>query len=109
MSPRYHRRFFRMDKDTLEHLTNYLGPLLIVHDNHPRVHVSKKVAMTCCYLGLNLPTLQLAHMFGISEETFLRVTYEVIDAMVTKIPEVIRWPEENELDLYAAEYNSIRR
>ena len=98
-----------MDKDTLEQITNYLSPLLVVHDNHPRVHVSKKVAMTCCYLGSNFPTLQFAHIFGIAEEAFLRVTSEVIDAMVAKIPEVIRWPEENELDLYAAEYNTIGR
>ena len=44
-----------------------------------------------------------------SEETFLRTTEQVLDAMVAKIPEVIRWPEENELHLYAAEYNTIGR
>ena len=52
---------------------------------------------------------RLAHMFGLSEEPFLRLTSEVIDAMVTKVPQVIRWPQENELDAYAAEYNTIGR
>ena len=53
--------------------------------------------------------LDLAHLFGIAEEPFLRVTTEVMDAMIARIGEVIRWPDENELALYAAEYNTIGR
>ena len=46
-------------------------------------------------------------MFGIAKETFLRTTVQFLDAMLAKVPEVIRWPNENELNLYAAEDNTI--
>ena len=52
---------------------------------------------------------RLAHLFGLSEEPFLRHTEGVIDAIVSKINEVIRWPEEHELAIYANEYNTIGR
>ena len=52
---------------------------------------------------------RLAYLFGLSEEPFLRVTEEVMEAMIAKIPEIIRWPEENELNLYAEGYNTIGR
>ena len=52
---------------------------------------------------------RLAYLFGLSEEPFLRVTEEVLEAMIAKIPEIIKWPEENELNLYAEEYNTIGR
>ena len=62
-----------------------------------------------CDNSMNKIDFRLAHLVGLSEEPFLRVTEEVLDAMIDKINEIIRWPEENELNLYADEYNTIGR
>ena len=52
---------------------------------------------------------RLSHLFGVSEETFLRVTSEVMDAFLSQIRHFINWPQENELGLYAAEFDTFGR
>ena len=42
------------------------------------------------------------HLFGVAEETFIRVTEQVLDAFISRIMQIINWPEENELRLVAA-------
>ena len=48
---------------------------------------------------------RLVHLFGISEESFLRVTDKVMDAMIDQIEDFIRWPTEGELALHAREFD----
>ena len=48
---------------------------------------------------------RLAHLFGISEESFLKVTEQVMDAMIDQIEDFIRWPTEGELALHAREFD----
>ena len=48
---------------------------------------------------------RLAHLFGISEGCFLRVTEKVLDAMINQIEDFIRWPTEGELALHAREFD----
>ena len=57
MIPRIFRRYFRMYQETLQHLTAFLQPQL-QQNMYARISVDKKVAMTCCYLGTNLPIIQ---------------------------------------------------
>ena len=52
---------------------------------------------------------RLAHLFGISEEPFIRVTEQVVDALISQISQIISWPQENELALVAAEFDSFGR
>ena len=46
-----------MYQETLEHVTAFLRPQL-QQNMYSRISVDKKVAMTCCYLGTNLPIIQ---------------------------------------------------
>ena len=48
-------------------------------------------------------------MFGVAEETFIRITEQVLDAFISRITQIINWPEENELRLVAAEFDSFGR
>ena len=48
---------------------------------------------------------RLAHLFGISEASFLKVTENVMDAMIHQIEDFIRWPTEGELALHAREFD----
>ena len=52
---------------------------------------------------------RLAHLFGVSEEAFLRITEDVIDALISLIDNFIIWPNENELALYARQYEMVGR
>ena len=52
---------------------------------------------------------RLSHLFGIAEESFLRVTEDVLDALITRRQDVIRWPNEQELALYAEQFDYIDR
>ena len=52
---------------------------------------------------------RLAHLFGIAESTFLRITEQVMDAMIAQIDEFIRWPTEAELHMHAREFDRTGR
>ena len=52
---------------------------------------------------------RLAHLFDMAEESFLRVTEQVIDALLEKIQQFIYWPSENELPLYGNQFDGIGR
>ena len=59
MTPRYFRRYFRMYKEGLQSLINYLAPsrtLTLLRDN-ARVPLEKQIAMTTAYLGTKSTTL----------------------------------------------------
>ena len=52
---------------------------------------------------------RLAHLFGISEQSFLKVTEQVMDAMIDQIEDFIQWPTEGELALHAREFDRTGR
>ena len=52
---------------------------------------------------------RLAHLFGIAEESFLRATEDVMEALLSKIDQLIRWPNAHELPHYAAQFDAIGR
>ena len=58
MPPGLFRRYFRMYKETLSTLTEYLHLVMITGNNHVAICIPKKIAMACAYLGSQYPTLQ---------------------------------------------------
>ena len=65
MTPRYFRRYFRCNKETLQNLVHYISPvnLLYQHPSYTRITIEKKIAMTLAYLGSSATTLQYKHSF----------------------------------------------
>ena len=43
-----------------------------------------------------MPYWQMSAMFGVSEECFIRVTDYVMDLLVGKSKEIIKWPAKDE-------------
>lgn len=61
MTPRLFRRYFRMNRNTLHNLTNYMSQVPLVQPlrlNTRSISLAKKMAMTCCYLGSSASTIQ---------------------------------------------------
>ena len=52
---------------------------------------------------------RIAHLFGVSEEAFLRVTDQMMTGLISKIHQIIRWPTAAELDSFADEFEYIGR
>ena len=60
MTPRFFRRHFRMYKEGLKSVTNYLSHLPIIkeYQETTRVSLGKQVAMTMAYLGSKSTTVR---------------------------------------------------
>ena len=72
MIQRTYRRFFRMNKEVLYDLVNYLNPQTRVYKGgRPQLEPDKMVAMTLYFLGNRSAYKQLATQSGISEDTFI--------------------------------------
>ncbi len=56
-----------------------------------------------------LLNFRLAHKFGVSEEAFLRNTEDVMEELVRKSDQVIKWPSADQYQRIAAEYNASGR
>ena len=48
-------------------------------------------------------------MFGVSEDTFLRCTDVVMDALVGNLHQIIRWPKPSEFEEIASEFDKVGR
>ena len=57
------------------------------------------------YLIFNLP-FSIAHLYGVSEETFLRCCDNVIDALLEKMHMIIKFPQPQEFRQIANNFNS---
>ena len=60
MTARIFWRYFRMSQGTLNEVIRFLenSDHLQQREQYIRVPVDKKIAMTCCYLGSSVPTMQ---------------------------------------------------
>ena len=58
---------------------------------------------------LYLSFKRLAHLFGVSEDTFLRCTDTVMDALIANLHEIISWPSKNEFADYANNFEDVGR
>ena len=52
---------------------------------------------------------RLAHLFGVAEETFLRITSQIMDAFLLRIHQIIAWPTPNQLRIYSRQFDAIGR
>ena len=65
----------------------------------------KMVTMTLFFLGSKMPLWQLSGLFGISEECFIRINDYVMDLLVSKIDQVIKWPCKDQYTHIASQCN----
>ena len=104
------RRYYRMDKGTLHALTSYLNPKTRTYQGGcVQVQPHKMVAMTVCYLGSKLPYKQLSGIFGVCEECYIRTTDHVMQLLVDKCKEIIKWPSKDQYKCISDEFNRSRR
>ena len=52
---------------------------------------------------------RLAQLFGVSEETFLKCTDVVMDALIANLHQIIRWPKPCEFEEFASEFEKVGR
>ena len=98
-----------MDKGTFRALTVYLNPKTRNYQGgRVQVRPQKMVAMTLCYLGSKLPYKQLSGIFGVCEECYIRTTNHVLELLVGKSKEIIKWPSKEKYREIADEFNQNR-
>ena len=103
------RRFFRMNKSTLRALTAFLNPERRCYKGgRVQVNPAKMVAATVAYLGCQMPSKQLGKMFGLSEGCLLKVTEYIMELLVNKSKLVIKWPNKEQYEDIASEFNKRR-
>ena len=103
------RRFFRMNKNTLKALVNFLKPERRCYQGgRVQIEPSKSVAVTTSYLGSQMPCKQLGNMFGISEGCLIKVTNYIMSLLKEKSKLVIKWPNKQDYEDIANEFNKRR-
>ena len=103
------RRYFRMNKQTLLSLYDYLSPKWRIYQGgRSQVNPRKAVAMTVCFLGCQLPFKQISGFFSISERCLIEVTNHVMGLLVDKSKNLIKWPDKEEFPAIAAEFDKKR-
>ena len=104
------RRFYRMEKGTFRALVSYLNPKTRKYQGgRQQVAPHKMVGMTLFFLGSKLPYWQLSGIFGVSEECFIRVTDYIMQLLVEKSKEIIKWPSKDEYKHIAGQFNRKRK
>ena len=104
------RRYYRMDKGTFRALTAYLNPHTRDYQGgRVQVKPHKMVGMTLFYLGSKLPYKQLSGLFGVCKECYIRTTYYVLELLVDKCQEVIKWPAKDKYKHVASDFNRSSR
>ena len=102
-------RYFRMNKETLMSLCNFLQPKQRLYQGgREQVSPRKCVAVTVCFLGCQLPFKQLSGFFGISEGCLINVTNYVMKLLCNKSSSIIKWPSKDDFPAISAEFNKKR-
>ena len=103
------RRYFRMNKETLLSLCDFLQPKQRSYQGgREQVSGRKSVAITVCFLGSQLPFKQLSGFFGITESCFIHTTKYIMELLCQKSSSVIKWPTKEDYDSIASEFNKKR-
>ena len=50
-----------------------------------------------------------AHLFGISEECYIRVTEHIIESILEIMPNIIKWPAKEDYPYISQQFNEIRK
>ena len=103
-------RFYHMERTTLASLTSFLNPQVRVYQGgRVQLRPHKIGGMTLFYLGSRLPYLQLATLFGVSEECFIRSTTYIMDLLNQKCKDVIKWPQKEDYENISGDFNKTKR
>ena len=103
------RRFFRMNKETLQSLTNYLRPIRRSYQGgHEQISPAKMVAVTVAFLGSQSPCKQLSNMFSMTESCFVKVSEYIMELVTDKSQHIIKWPSKDQYAAVAQEFNKRR-
>ena len=98
-----------MERTTLASLTYFLNPQVRVYQGgRVQLRPHKIVGMTLFYLGSWLPYLQLATLFGVSEECFIRSTTYIMDLLNQKCKDVIKWPRKEDDENISGDFNQTK-
>ena len=104
MAPRNLRKYFRMYTDTLNSIISYLAlqePFTTLLDKGCFCR-HKKVAMP--FVNSFRP---LSQLFGISDDTFLKCTDVVMDALIPNLHQIMRWAKASEFEEFASEFHKV--
>ena len=103
------RRFFRMNKETLRSLTNFLNPARRSYQGgRQQIGPAKMVAVAVLFLGSQCPCKQLSNMLGMTESCFVRVTEYILQILTEKSSHVIKWPSKEQYTAISNEFNKRR-
>ena len=95
-----------MDRATFEALKTFLNPTIWTYQGgREQVVPHKLLGMTLFFLGSKLPYFQLAGIFGVSMECFIRSTNYIIQLLNDKCPEVIKLPQKEDYKEIANKFN----
>lgn len=108
------KRFFRVSRETCEFLCQTLGQFNRMHLRNPstggklEMPIEKQVLMTLKYLASQETTLQISHLFGVTEYAFLKHKNNVIDTIYENLMDrFIVWPDSNELAAIANNFDNM--
>ena len=103
------RRFFRMNKETLRSLTNFLNPARRSYQGgRQQIGPAKMVAVALLFLGSQCPCKQLSNMLGMTESCFVTVTEYILQILTEKSSHVIKWPSKEQYTSISNEFNKRR-
>ena len=104
------RRAYWMDRETLDALVTFLNPQPRMYKGGYRlISPEKMVAMTCAYLGSQSTGRMLSILFGVSEAALLDSTEYIMSLLMDKCKNVIKWPEKEEYEYIANEFQKQGR
>ena len=99
-----------MDRSTLRALKCFLNPVTRIYQGgRAQIEPFKMVGMTLFFLGSRMPYHQMAGVFGVSEECFIRSTNYIISLLNDKCKEIIKWPRKEDYRRVADDFNQNKR
>lgn len=93
-------RMFRLKRSSVEILLQEIGGRLIYEEplrGRPPLCSEKQVLKTLWYLDTQSTLLMTADRFGVTGFSVIRARRNVIDALVSVIPKVMKWPNRGEV------------
>ena len=95
-----------MDRSTLRALKCFLNPVTRIYQGgRTQIKPFNMVGMTLFFLCSQMPYHQMAGVFGVSEECFIRSTNYIISLLNDKCKEIIKWPRKGDYRRVADDFN----
>ena len=99
-----------MNSDTFKSLLRFIKPSRWNYKGgQTEVSGSKMLAMTLNYLDSQMMVRHLARQFGVTTDTFIRLTETVMKLHMGIADHAIKWPSKDEYPDIAAKFNKRRQ